>query len=406
MISFSEPDRRIFKADHAFLLSIKLLIVALLIFLFADLSGQGVILNTALDTVTSPDNKKIVSLWRKYLKSDPEKLSNSPYWNAREKAKYKSYDLLRSEGFLSPSLYHWAKHNKNIILSITKKGNDYILKSMFYRTAGSNEIGVLATINVMAEQTKGEYYLANYLPVYTKSWHKTNHGMINYIYYPDYAFDPQKADVANDFVHKLKSTFGLSLDTITYYIARNCDEIHQMKGFDYVFTMGSLDVCGFYDADNKIVYSTSSAGESNKHELAHIINPLFPVAHPLLLAGLSAYWGGEQAHLGKSLTFHAKRINDYLSNHQELDLSKFPEFYHLDAETNPQYLIGAILCDHALKNGGVEKLKRLLTSGSTDSNIISVTSKELGIPPKGLNTFFRKRISEIAASGIQAVEPK
>jgi hypothetical protein len=56
---------------------------------------------------------------------------------------------------------------------------------------------------------------------------------------------------------------------------------------------------------------------------------------------------------GKSLIYHTKRVNEYLSLHNEIDLSKPFEFYKLDEKTNPQYVIGAVLCDLILEK--VEK---------------------------------------------------
>ena len=92
-------------------------------------TAQEVSVNIGLDTL-SIERNKIVKLWSNYLKSNPDEINNNPNWCENDKIKYKSYDLLKSEGFLSPSLYFFQLNNK--ILSISKKENDYIIKSAFY----------------------------------------------------------------------------------------------------------------------------------------------------------------------------------------------------------------------------------------------------------------------------------
>ena len=116
----------------------------------------------------------------------------------------------------------------------------------------------------------------------------------------------------------------------------------------------------------------------------------------MLLAGIAAYWGGDNANFGKPLIYHIKRVDEYLSKHQDIDLNEFTEFYSMDSKTNPQYVIGAVLCDEALKKGGVEKLKKMLSPGSADEEITETIQRELEISPTDLNSFFRTRISELA----------
>jgi hypothetical protein len=338
----------------------------------------------------------IFRLWKSYLQSKPDSLYDNPFWNTAEKNQYKSYDLLKSEGFMSPSLYYWADYNSIIILSITRQGEYFVIRSMFYRQTTEGTIAVTAIINTLAKKIGEDFYLFNYLPIYTSTWFRRSVGLISYVYHPLHVFNEDNAKSANDFLIRISTNLGLNVEPITYYIAPTCDEIHRMKGFDYVFTMGMLGQCGFYDAFNRIVYSTSPGGENHQHELVHVINQSFPNGHNLLLTGVSAYWGGENAHLGKPLLYHIKRINDYLQQNRALDLNKFADFYSLDSKTNPQYVLGAMICDEALKRGGIEKLKKLLNGGIQDDELYVTIEKELGIKHNNLNSFLRKKISDIA----------
>jgi hypothetical protein len=354
-------------------------------------------LNSAIDTA-DVENKAVVELWNNYLQSNPDSLYDNPYWNTEEKRKYRSYDLLKSEGFISPSLYYWAKSDQNIVLSISKKEDYILLQSMFYRPIAKEVITIMAIVNVVARRENKKWVLYNYLPYHSKGWKNKKIGTIRYVYHPDHDFNAKKAKSANEFLLDLGSIFNLKTTELTYYIAPDCDGLHNLKGFDYVFTMGALDVCGFYDPINHIIYSTSQGGENNQHEIVHVVNEKFPDAHGLLLAGIAAYWGGDNANFGKPLIYHLKRVNEYLVHHQDIDLNEFTEFYSMDSKTNPQYVIGAIICDEALRKGGMEKLKKILNGGLTDEQLVETIHKELGISPDDLNSFFRTRISELAKS--------
>jgi hypothetical protein len=118
-----------------------------------------------------------------------------------------------------------------------------------------------------------------------------------------------------------------------------------------------------------------------------------------LLTGISAYWGGNNAHYGMPLIYHIKRVNDYLISNPEIDLNSPTKFYQLDDKTNPQYVIGALICDLALRSGGIEGLKNLFNCGSSDTQLQDYIDKELLKEDYDLNRYLRKRISEISLDG-------
>ncbi len=356
--------------------------------------AQNVSVNIGLDTI-DVDRKTVVKLWSDYLHSKPDSLYNNPYWDANDKLKFKSYDLLKSEGYISPSLYYFNLDNN--ILSIKKTTNGFIIKSLFISRKSGN---IFAITNILAIKKNDRFSLTNYQSVYTNDWNIYQVGYIKYHCFPGYSFDILKANIANRFLNKLSYKFGFMLDTINYFICQDCDEVQRVKGYDYVLGMGNGEECAFYDRFNKIVYATSLAGENHQHELVHTINTYFPKSHELLLAGIAAYWGGENAHNGKPLIYHIKRVNDYLKLHPEIDLNKPTDFWQMDEETNPQYVIGALLCDKALRDGGLEKLKRIFSYGLSDEELLLMIEKELNIKKDNLNTYFRSRISDIANKNI------
>lgn len=353
-------------------------------------TAQEISVNIGLDTL-SIERNKIVKLWSNYLKSNPDEINNNPNWCENDKIKYKSYDLLKSEGFLSPSLYFFQLNNK--ILSISKKENDYIIKSAFY---DSETFDIYAITNVVATKLNDKFYLTNYQPRLIKEWKVKTIGNITYHYFPEYHFDEKKAEQANAYLNKICSVFELKPEKINYFICRDCEDIFRVKGFDYVLSMGNGKECGFFDRYNNIIYATAFAGENHQHEITHFINNYFPNANELLLTGLSAYWGEENAHKGKPLLYSIKRVNQYLKSHPEIDLNKPNEFWKLDEETNPQYVIGALICDLAIEKDGIKMLKNILNNSKTDEELLNFIEKELKVKKGELNNYLRKKIEKIS----------
>lgn len=364
-----------------------------LLFIFTNIfytTAQKISVNIGLDTL-SLERNKIVKLWSNYLKSNPDEINNNPNWCENDRIKYKSYDLLKSEGFLSPSLYYFQLNNK--ILSISKTENDYIIKSAFY---DSETFDIYAITNVVATKINDIFYLTNYQPKLIKDWQTRTVGNIIYHFYSDYQFSEEKAEQANAYLNKICSVFELKPEKINYFICRDCEDIFRVKGFDYVLSMGNATECGFFDKYNNIIYATAFAGENHQHEITHFINNYFPNANELLLTGLSAYWGEENAHKGKPLLYSVKRVNEYLKNHPEIDLNKPNEFWKLDEETNPQYVTGAIICDIAFEKGGISTLKRFLNKSKSDEEFLLFIEKELKVKKGDLNKIIRQRIEKIS----------
>lgn len=355
-----------------------------------QITAQEISTNIGLDTL-SIDRNKIVKLWSNYLKSNPDEINNNPYWCEKDKIKYKSYDLLKSEGFLSPSLYYFQLSNK--ILSISETENDYLIKSAFFN---SETFDIYAITNVVATKINDKFYLTNYQPKLIKDWKTKSVGNITYHYFPEYQFNETKAEEANNYLIKICSVFELKLQKIDYFICRDCEDIFRIKGFDYVLSMGNAKECGFFDSFNNLIYATSFAGENHQHEITHFINNYFPNANELLLTGLSAYWGEENAHKGKPLLFSVKRVNEYLKKHPEIDLNKPNEFWKLDEETNPQYVIGAIICDIAIEKGGINMLQKFLNNSKSDEELLNFIEKELKVKKGDLNKYIRKKIEKIS----------
>lgn len=388
----------------------KHIILFIVVLLGTYLSGQAqnninCSLSATIDTVTNadPNIRKVFDCWANYMQSSPDSLFDNPYWNETDKKRYTSYDLLKSEGWLYPGLYAF-KGIRNQVLSITNMGDQYVIRSMFYWP--SEVVYVMAITNTIARQEEsGEFRLYNWLHKHTRSWNSRQIGEIEYHYYPTYPFNQYEAEKANKFVSFLKNYFDVKVDKIIYYIAENCDEIMRLKGFDYVIGMGNspMNLCGFFDGFNTIIYSNAKKGENYEHELSRLINKFYPEAHGLFINGLSDYFIEDDIKLGLPLQEHFKRMDDYLSKRKEINLSNLNTFYEMDNITSPSYLIGIMICQLTLEKGGLELLKKGMHYGSSDEQLYAFLERELGIKQKNINSLFRKMIHKYAQSGIKKI---
>lgn len=373
----------------------------------SQLHGQeiNVSLGGGVDTASNLNKKEVYHLWENYLNSNPDSVYNNPFWNESEKKQFNTFDLANSAGYLSPSLYSLIYRNgQNVVLSIAPYGELYIINSLFYYLNSDKSIYPLAIVNYIAKKTKNNYKLYNYLPFHTINWQRKQVGYFNYIYHKNHPFDIKKAFEANKFYTKLGNLLDFKLDTLTYYIAENCDKIYELQGFDYIIGKGrDNNFCGFFDHNNKIVYSNTVVGEDYRHEIIHIILKEFPSSGVFHL-GIATYWGGKNAHFNKTLNHHIKRINTYLKAHPEINLNNFFEdFYEMDEHTSPHYIIAAIFCHLAIEQGGINKLKRLFEYGNSNEDFYIAIEKEFGLQRSSLNKFLRKKFEHYSLHEIEPI---
>ena len=331
----------------------KIRIIFLLFTTFSlSLLSQNVSVNIGVNT-DNKDIAEIINLWKNYL-NENNSLKKKTYWNKNEVNKYDSYDLLKSEGYITPSIYDLDLDN--LILSITREGEFFKIKSAFYWI--DNPLSIMATTVVYCKKENGTFKLYNNLNVKTKNWETRKIGLINYHFQTNNPINDSLGEMANQFYLKMISTFDLIPKEIEYYTFSSCSELEKYKGFDYVIG-DSPKGCGFFDKYNYIIYS--SYGEYHLHEIVHVINNKFPNAHPVFLAGISALWGG---HFGKEIEEHYKRLYDDVTLNK-IDLSKILGYTYIDENTSPIYVYGAIFCKEAIEKGGVEKLSKLFSYGKS-----------------------------------------
>ena len=338
--------------------------------------------------LVNPVKTELTSLLNSYINSEvaPEEI-----FSKHNIEKYKTIDIMKESLSLGGSLYS-ITFDANI-LSIKNEGENYIVQAMLYwHNSDSKEkpITVLGIMNFRFVKDEGNWKITNYVDYHTQNWSTQKVGNITYIYYPEYPFDKRTAQNAVDFYQKLSDTFGIKKPAeLTYYIAKNCDEINLMSGFEYFISEGSnSNICAFIDDKNNIIYSTATFGEGHLHEIIHTLNKHFPSANTYMLIGLSAYIN-DAGSRGSDMLFHIKRFQEYtLSNN--LDFEKFEDFENMDDYTNISYVTGTLLCNAIYRKGGLSLLKSYLQNTEDISVFKNRLKKEFKI--KSFETFFKNEI--------------
>ena len=271
---------------------------------------------------------------------------------------------------------------------------------MFAHPLDTGNAEVLCTMNVYAKKENGEFRLYNSLPIHIRDWKLQKAGNIQYYFPASHVFNPTLADSMNIFIDALKAKFEIDTTyTIAFYFADDWDVIQQAKGLDYYAGMGNVPkVQGRQNGGNKMVFS-GAGNEWYPHELVHIyLYPEFPKAG-FFHEGIASLLGG---HSGKPLEWHYKRMDAYLTDHPEINLDSLMNFYYMDNITNPKHVFSGLLCQLALKSGGMDKLKQLLTYGETHQNdsyyetVYNAIEKVLGIKQENLNEIIRQELKKRA----------
>lgn len=363
----------------------KIKIIFLIFFLSNQIYSQEYKTNFNIN-LENIEIKSIVDLWQNYLKTNSKN-----FWNNEEVKDLINYNVLDMSGILNPSIMNW--NFKNSILSINKiDEKKYLIKSIF--ETDNND--VFAITNVIAVKNKNEFKLSNYLFEYTKNWNFKESKNINYLYINSHNLIQEDIDEAEVFYSKLCAFFDVKPEKTTYYIAKDCDNIYEAIGYEWIFSKGNSLECGYFESKNNFIFATQKSGGNHYHEITHFINKFYPNANELLLTGISAYISKDKAHLDKSLIYHTKRVNEYLKQHSEIELTNVSNFNYLDENTNPQYVIGAILCEIIAKKGGKKLLISAFDKTSTDEDLATFFKEKILKKNENLNTKLKELINEIA----------
>lgn len=364
---------------------LKPIISVALVFLFVlpgKISGQPIAVNPGVDT-TDQDIRSVIALWTSYLSSNPTKdnSKDSPFWADTEKSKFTNVDQLLYA--ISTDIRTYSMGNPTILY--VKPNHDlFEIKTLFSWTDSAGMIYASCITSVFAKKEKDQYKLYNALTVNAAKWKTQKTGNITFHFPPSHTFDANKANSLLQSVNDLIKQWNLKAIPVDYYFADTYEEVEILRGLDYCAGMGNKDrPSGMSDVGSNTVFA-GGLGENYFHEVVHLyMNRLFPKSP--LVEGLAVFYGGS---LGHDLKWHLSRLNGYLDQHPGINLYEPYKYWYMDNYTNPNSTIQGLLCLIAYKNGGLDKLKKLMLY----EDMYAAMEKEFGVSKEQLNDYLREQI--------------
>ena len=310
-------------------------------------------IHSRVDT-TQREIKEVVMLWINYLNSKPDSLYDNPYWNNAEKVQFKNFDHSVPYLYQFPSK-QLLNYYKPTILSIEKEDEYYGIRTIFSADDLPGEYrksNPWCITKLYAVKEDGEWRLKNALPIITQKWSKKKVGKITFIYPPHHKFNNDLATKASQFCNEIAEKFKFpEWKPFDFYITDSGDELGKLLNFDFYFAGYTT---GIGMNDNRILLS-GLGSEYYPHEFIHLIVPKQD-RHWIIEEGFATWKGGQG---GKTFEESAKLLANELAKNDTITFSDI-----LNKKWGWQfaafYTTGAILCNSAYENGGVELVNELL----------------------------------------------
>jgi hypothetical protein len=336
-----------------------------------------------VDTLDT-DVKTAIKFYSQYINEfgNPSPIDYTKYFSEAECKQFKIPDKIAFSFLGNTPIY---KAGKPTIIYIKPTDEIINIKTHFGETDSAKNITTICITNHYIKFDKDHKpYFVTPLSINLSNWNSEKNRNVTY-YFPKYhKFDKTKSDSLIKNISLLEKDWDRSPIQIRYYFAETNDELNNLRGFDYNFTMGNAEKpSGLADANDNLIFS-SGLGENYFHEIVHLyLNELHPKSP--LNEGLAVYYGGS---MGKNSDWHFKRLNQYLKEHPEINLNHPDKFYYMDNYTNPGSTLRALLCDLAFKKNGIEGLKKIMKYNSIDE----ILSNEFNVKKEDWNKFYRNSL--------------
>jgi hypothetical protein len=339
-------------------------------------------IHSRVDT-TKHEIKEIATLWTNYLNSEPDKVSDNPYWNEAEKLKYKDFDFSRRFLYQVPSDQLLRNYIPKI-LSIEKEGDHYGIRTMYSADGLEGEYrksDPWAIQKLYAVREDNQWRLKNSLPIITNHWNRKTIGKITFIYSPYHPFNEALAVKANEFCNQVKDEFKFpDWEPFDFYITESGDELGRLLNFDF-FAAGYTTGVGLHE---KRILLSGIGSEYYPHEFIHLIVPQFE-RHGLMEEGFATWKGGQD---GKTFEESVSLFANELSKN---DTVTFLDV--LNRQWGWQYAAfyttGAIFCNSAYQKGGVNLVNELLKIPNDSEKLVDNLCLIFDIEKKDFDDFWR-----------------
>jgi hypothetical protein len=339
-------------------------------------------IHSRVDT-TNTEIKAIATLWINYLNAEPDKISDNPYWNEKEKNAYRDFDFSRTLLYQYPA-ENLLRYFKPKILSIEKEGEHYGIRTIFSAEGLEGEFrksNPWAIQKLYAVKENNEWRLKNALPIITTHWNKKTVGRITFIYPPDHKFNQALADKANQFCNQIASEFQFpEWEPFDFYVTQSGDELGRLLNFDFYFA-GYTTGMGL---NEKRILLSGFGSEYYPHEFIHLILPKFG-RHALIEEGFASWKGGQG---GKTFEESAKMFAYELAKNDTVTFSDV-----LNKKWGWQYSAfytsGAILCNSAFEKGGIKLVNEILKIPNDTEKLIDNLCLVFKVDKKNFDDFWR-----------------
>jgi hypothetical protein len=253
-------------------------------------------------------NREILAVFQHYLTHRLDTIRPSPDWSSSEQRRWPVFDLV------SGYVYQGFSHVTVVQLApAVGLDSTYLIRVLISSVDDSTrDVRPLALYRVYAVHESGRWVLANALPRMTRDWRRETIGNVQFFYPPTHRFARSRAAATARFVDSLARAFDLPVSETGYYFSDDLIETLRVLGLEF-FPLGSDTVGGRSNsADHLVFVGSSAAGETYRHELAHVIlQSLITRYHPpgMVMEGLMTWTGGSAGLSFSELLSGARRIS-------------------------------------------------------------------------------------------------
>jgi hypothetical protein len=347
--------------------------------------AMRIALGFGVDTARSP-NREIFALYQHYLVHRLDGIQPNPDWSPSEQRRWPVFDLLSGyvyQGFSNFTVVHLAP--------AVSLDSTYLIRALVSSVDDSTHaVRPLALHRVYAVRESGRWVLANALPRITRKWPHETIGSVTFHYPPTHVFARARAVETSQFADSLARAFEVPMPEIEYYFTDDLIEMFRALGLEY-FPIGQDTVGGRSNtADRQVYVGSSAAGETYRHELAHVVlQPLITRYHPpgILMEGLMTWTGGSA---GLSFSELLPGLAGFLARHPEVTLDiVLTHPPAREGSLDVGYDGAAALCAMVFEKGGNTAVLELLGAGPSSAATLARAVGILNVSPASLDALWR-----------------
>lgn len=396
--------------------NIKRIFLTIIVFWFSInflYSQRNIQTREYLDT-TSVVFQDIYQLWKSYgddMWSNNflgTNIDTKKYWAESEIEEYG--DGFNLHQLFAPNYFIFAEFFTGI-----NKRNDtlYELQTSFHSNyLTTYDLCYVITVPVI--KTKDGYKFTNKFSFNKKNLKKEKIDFVEFYYPKDYSLNKKQVKKTIKKVELFAKNIGLKeIKPIKYYLQNTYTDL--LYSFGITTDLGDYCIADNIANEGRAYYKArlityTKGGENTIHEFIHIIIQDIRNNNNYCFfdEGVCSYFG-EMNSLPYS--FQIKKLKDFLNNNTKVNLSQDltnaykisknqytsdttgqennMKFWMTGDSTNYSYIIMATICDIAFRQGGYDKVKKMIIDAKDGEEMYGVIEKHLGIKREDVDKYIR-----------------